>query len=145
MRLVIAFALLISLVAFACDDSDDGNTNGGPAPGNGQVSGDLEITDTLAGEGEVAESGDTVAVHYVGTLEDGTQFDSSRDRGEPIVFTLGAGEVIQGWEQGIPGMAVGGQRRLVIPPELGYGEAGSPPVIPPNATLIFEVELVEIQ
>jgi len=137
MRLAIAFALLISLVAVACGDDDVG--------GDHDVSATVEITDTVAGEGDVAEAGDTVAVHYVGTLEDGTQFDSSRDRGEPIVFTLGAGEVIEGWEQGIAGMAVGGQRRLVIPPELAYGAAGSPPVIPPDATLTFEVELIEIQ
>lgn len=97
------------------------------------------------GNGAEAKNGQTVAVHYTGWLKDGTKFDSSRDRGEPIRFPLGTGGVIPGWDEGIKGMKVGEQRQLVIPPKLGYGEGGSPPVIPPNATLVFDVELVETQ
>ncbi|MDP3982021.1 MAG: FKBP-type peptidyl-prolyl cis-trans isomerase [bacterium] len=96
-------------------------------------------------EGEkVASLGDKVFVHYTGMFEDGTVFDSSRNRGEPFSFTLGAGQVIQGWEIGIEGMKVGEKRMLFIPPELAYGEMGRPGAIPPNATLIFETELVSI-
>ncbi|HZX49845.1 MAG TPA: FKBP-type peptidyl-prolyl cis-trans isomerase [Candidatus Paceibacterota bacterium] len=94
---------------------------------------------------EQAEPGDTVAVHYEGRLEDGTVFDSSRAKGAPIQFTLGAGDVIAGWDQGIQGMKVGEKKQLVIPPELAYGERGFMDVIPPNATLLFDVELVDIQ
>lgn len=104
----------------------------------------LFIEDLVIGEGPQVQNGDYVAVHYVGTLADGTVFDSSRERDVPFEFTLGAGEVIQGWDQGLVGMNVGGTRRLVIPPEMAYGVNGSPPVIPPNATLYFEVEMVDI-
>jgi len=83
-------------------------------------------------------------VHYVGTLENGEKFDSSRDRAQPFQFALGGGQVIAGWDEGIQGMKVGGVRELTIPPDLGYGAAGSPPVIPPDATLLFEVELLEV-
>ncbi len=98
------------------------------------------------GKGEEAKIGDTVSVHYMGVLRDGTKFDSSLDREEPFSFTLGENRVIQGWEQGIVGMKVSEKRKLTIPAELGYGEAGIPGgPIPPNATLIFEVELLGIQ
>lgn len=112
-------------------------------PQNEPASG-LRIEDIRLGAGEVAKAGDTVLVHYVGTFPDGTKFDSSRDRGEPFSFILGAGQVIRGWDEGVPGMRVGGLRKLVIPPELGYGLRGAPPVIPPNATLVFEVELLAL-
>jgi FKBP-type peptidyl-prolyl cis-trans isomerase FkpA len=104
----------------------------------------LGILDTTCGDGDEAVAGKTVSVHYVGTLEDGEKFDSSRDRNQPFQFALGSGQVIPGWDEGIEGMKVGGVRELTIPPDLGYGAAGSPPVIPPNATLLFEVELLEV-
>src|SRR3989344_3198058 len=93
------------------------------------------------GSGTAAKAGDTITVHYTGTLEDGQKFDSSLDRGQPFSFQLGAGTVIRGWDQGLLGMKIGEKRRLVIPPELGYGSRGSGGVIPPDATLIFEVEM----
>ncbi len=96
------------------------------------------------GTGQVAKNGDKITAHYTGYLEDGTKFDSSLDRGQPFSFDLGAGQVIQGWDLGINGMKVGEVRRLIIPPQFGYGESGASGVIPPNALLIFEVELLGI-
>lgn len=103
----------------------------------------LIIQDIECGTGEEAKTGEAVTVHYVGTLADGTQFDSSRDRNEPFSFPLGAGQVIRGWDEGVVGMKPGGVRKLTIPSDLAYGDAGRPPVIPPKATLIFEIELIE--
>ena len=105
----------------------------------------LGIEDLAPGEGPEAAPGDQVEVHYQGRLEDGRVFDDSRERGIPIRFELGAGQVIAGWDEGIAGMRVGGRRRLVIPPTLAYGHAGSPPSIPPDAILEFEVELLAIR
>ena len=105
----------------------------------------LQIVDVREGTGAEAQPGKSVLVHYVGTLEDGTKFDSSRDRGQPFAFNLGAGQVIAGWDQGVSGMKVGGLRKLIIPSDLAYGDAGIPGVIPPKATLIFEVELLEVR
>lgn len=105
---------------------------------------ELVIEDITVGTGAEAKAGDTVTVHYTGWLTDGTQFDSSLDRSQPFQFVLGQGQVIPGWDQGVAGMKVGGQRRLTIPPDLGYGAAGAGGVIPPNATLVFEVELLSI-
>ncbi|MGO8997511.1 MAG: FKBP-type peptidyl-prolyl cis-trans isomerase [Polyangiaceae bacterium] len=105
----------------------------------------LVSTDLVVGKGAVAKTGDTVSVHYVGTLLDGKEFDSSRKRGQPFVFTLGKGQVIRGWDQGVVGMKIGGKRKLVIPPALAYGDHGMGKVIPPNSTLNFEVELVDIK
>jgi FKBP-type peptidyl-prolyl cis-trans isomerase len=101
--------------------------------------------DVKQGTGRAAKPGDTVRVHYTGTLLDGTKFDSSRDRDQPFEFTLGRGMVIKGWDKGVVGMKKGGVRRLTIPADLAYGKRGSPPKIPPNAPLKFEVELVEIK
>ena len=104
----------------------------------------MKIIDHEIGKGTEAVAGKRVSVHYTGTLENGSKFDSSHDRSEPFVFTLGRGQVIKGWDQGIAGMKVGGKRRLEIEPALGYGASGFPPVIPPNSKLIFEVELLEV-
>ena len=103
---------------------------------------ELQIEDIQVGEGDIATVGQQVRVHYTGWLTNGTKFDSSVDRGQPFVFPLGAGRVIRGWDEGVAGMAVGGKRKLTIPPELGYGARGAGGVIPPNATLVFEVELL---
>ncbi|MAA98219.1 MAG: peptidylprolyl isomerase [Stappia sp.] len=104
----------------------------------------LKIRDLVVGTGDEAVNGAMVTVHYDGYLMDGTKFDSSRDRGEPFSFPLGGGRVIQGWDRGVAGMKVGGMRELVIPPELAYGSRGAGGVIPPNATLRFEVELLGV-
>jgi FKBP-type peptidyl-prolyl cis-trans isomerase len=105
----------------------------------------LRVEDLKEGDGPAARKGQVITVHYTGRLEDGTKFDSSHDRNEPFKFQLGSGDVIKGWDEGIVGMKVGGQRKLTIPPSLGYGARGSPPAIPPNATLVFEVELLKVE
>lgn len=106
---------------------------------------ELKIEDLQEGTGAEATAGKNVTVHYTGWLTDGTKFDSSLDSGQPFTFALGSGQVIPGWDQGVEGMKVGGKRRLTIPPQLAYGEQGAPPVIPPNATLVFDVELLNVQ
>jgi len=105
----------------------------------------LEYIDVEKGTGETPQAGQTVAVHYTGWLTGGTKFDSSVERGTPFSFQIGVGQVIAGWDEGVATMHVGGERRLIIPPELAYGEEGRPPTIPPSATLIFDVELLEIR
>ena len=105
----------------------------------------LKYVDLKVGQGEEARAGKVVEVHYTGWLEKGTKFDSSVDRNRPFTFRLGAGDVIKGWDEGVAGMKVGGKRRLVIPPDLGYGKRGAGEVIPPGATLIFEVELLGVR
>lgn len=105
----------------------------------------LVIEDMVEGDGAVAAVGQTVSVHYTGWLTDGTKFDSSKDRNEPFEFPLGRGWVIRGWDEGVQGMKIGGSRKLTIPAELGYGARGAGGVIPPNATLVFEVELLELK
>ncbi len=107
--------------------------------------GGLQINDKTVGTGTEAANGDRVTVHYTGRLSDGTKFDSSLDRDQPFEFVLGEGQVIQGWEKGVLGMKVGGQRELVIPPEMGYGAQGAGDAIPPNAVLNFDIELLEVQ
>ena len=106
---------------------------------------ELIIEDLTVGEGATAAAGQSVSVHYTGWLTDGTKFDSSVDRNDPFDFNLGRGQVIPGWDQGVAGMQVGGKRKLTIPPELAYGSRGAGGVIPPNATLVFEVELLGIR
>ncbi|HEX2202066.1 MAG TPA: FKBP-type peptidyl-prolyl cis-trans isomerase [Longimicrobium sp.] len=116
--------------------SDDGTTT---TPSG------LQYRDDAVGEGREAKAGNRVSVHYTGTLTDGRKFDSSRDRGKPFEFDLGAGSVIRGWDEGVAGMKVGGRRHLVIPPELGYGARAVGGVIPANATLVFDVELLDVR
>ena len=105
----------------------------------------LKVTDDVVGTGTEAQKGKTVSVHYTGWLADGTRFDSSRDRNTPFSFPLGQGQVIKGWDEGVAGMKVGGKRTLTIPADLGYGARGAGGVIPPNATLKFEVELLDVK
>ncbi len=117
-----------------------------PGPGGTEVttSSGLQYIELAVGTGEAARAGQTVIVHYTGWLENGKKFDSSVDRGQPFSFPLGAGRVIKGWDEGVQGMKVGGKRKLIIPSNLGYGARGAGGVIPPHATLIFEVELLGI-
>jgi FKBP-type peptidyl-prolyl cis-trans isomerase FkpA len=105
----------------------------------------LRYQDLVKGQGAEAAAGKSVQVHYTGWLPNGEKFDSSRDRNEPFSFTLGAGQVIAGWDEGVAGMKVGGRRKLVIPPDLAYGTAGAPPDIPPGATLVFDIELLSMR
>ena len=135
-RLVLAVLVVLAVGFIACgDDDEEGETT--------TTDSGLQITDIKVGEGEEVEAGDTITVHYTGWLDDGTVFDSSVERGQPATFPLTG--LIPGWQEGIPGMKVNGIRRLIIPPELAYGEAGSPPTIPPNAELTFEIEVLSIQ
>jgi len=132
-------------------NADLNNLNPSPTPtaennsiNNENNMNDLSIEILKEGTGTAAKNGDTVAVHYTGTFQDGTKFDSSLDRGTPFSFTLGAGQVIQGWDLGVLGMKIGEKRKLTIPPDLAYGSAGVSGAIPPNAILTFEVELLSI-
>lgn len=144
------FMLVPLLILSACDGCSEKQTNtveSNSAANKASIpetKAKLEIKDEKEGEGEPVKVGDTISVHYVGKLEDGTQFDSSRDRGKMLEFDLGRGQMIKGWARGIPGMKLGGIRTLIIPSDLAYGDRGVPGVIPPNATLIFEVELLKI-
>jgi hypothetical protein len=150
--------LIIVLMAaglIACSRSADRDS----APGKGGFSASLGVDtaamtktpsglryqDVTPGQGKEATPGRAVSVHYTGWLPNGEKFDSSRDRNQPFGFTLGAGEVIAGWDEGVAGMKVGGRRKLVIPPDLAYGTAGAPPDIPPGATLVFDVELLDVR
>jgi FKBP-type peptidyl-prolyl cis-trans isomerase len=114
------------------------------SPSPSQIPDNIQIEDTQVGSGSAVKAGDTVEIHYIGYLEDGTRFDTSYTRGVPFETKIGVGDVIKGWDIGVIGMKTGGQRRITIPPELGYGERGSGP-IPPNSTLIFDLELVGIK
>lgn len=142
---MVVLALLLATLA-ACGPAAGSDVEGGAEEGGKEMTtaSGLQYTEIEAGDGPAPQAGDVVSVHYRGTLEDGTQFDSSYDRGEPIQFALGQGMVIPGWDEGIGLMKVGGKARLVIPPDLAYGDQGAGDVIPPGATLTFEVELVDI-
>jgi FKBP-type peptidyl-prolyl cis-trans isomerase FkpA len=143
------------VVLFACGGKGDRDRDGklvGFSPSLGvdttkmtKTPSGLRYQDLAVGEGAEATAGKTVSVHYTGWLPNGEKFDSSRDRDQPFGFTLGAGQVIAGWDEGVAGMKVGGRRKLVIPPDLGYGTAGAPPDIPPGATLVFDVELLNVR
>jgi FKBP-type peptidyl-prolyl cis-trans isomerase len=124
--------------------ADELSPTGGETMDNNAQGTNLKVEDVQIGTGDVAAAGKKVTVHYTGTLTDGTKFDSSVDRNQPFTFTLGAGEVIQGWDQGVAGMKVGGKRKLTIPPSLGYGSRATGP-IPANSTLIFDVELLKVE
>lgn len=144
-------SLFLAMLVSACGSGGDKEEGGfsaelgiDPASLTALPSG-LKYQDLSSGQGSEATEGKTAVVHYTGWLTSGQKFDSSRDRGEPFAFRIGAGQVITGWDQGVAGMKVGGRRKLVIPAELGYGQAGAPPVIPPGATLVFDVELLEVQ
>jgi FKBP-type peptidyl-prolyl cis-trans isomerase len=134
-----------SAVVVATDDGSEGLKNAlvDAATTDGELI-NLVIDDVRVGDGATVKEGDTVRVHYIGTTRDGVQFDSSYARGEPFIFTVGAGKVIQGWEKGLVGMKVGGQRILVIPPDMAYGNRQVGP-IPPNSPLVFAIELLEIK
>ena len=134
--IVVSIAMLGGIVFAVISTGDNTSSNREDAH--------LQVEDVVEGTGEATKNGDTLSVHYVGTFIDGTKFDSSRDSGEPFEFTLGAGQVIPGWDQGLVGMREGGTRMLMIPPELAYRDVQQGP-IPPNSTLIFEVELLEIK
>lgn len=130
-------------------DKEEGSANVSQSNGLASVSealpeNELKIEDSVVGTGKEAIIGSQIAVHYTGTLLDGTKFDSSVDRGIPFEFTLGVGQVIKGWDQGVQGMKEGGKRKLTIPSDLAYGDNGIPPVIPPKSVLVFEVELLKV-
>lgn len=154
---IVILAIFTALIAAACQPADTPTNPTADAPADppadtpadpiGETittASGLQYIDEVIGTGISPEVGDFVNVHYVGTLEDGTKFDSSVDRGQPFGFQLGVGNVIQGWDEGVATMRVGGKRRLIIPPDLAYGDTGAGDAIPPNATIIFEVELLSV-
>jgi FKBP-type peptidyl-prolyl cis-trans isomerase FkpA len=148
---ICALLLLLTLGGGACAESPKSDGAGIDADlqlnkeNTVTTSSGLEYEDLVVGDGETAKAGNTVEVHYTGWLTNGQKFDSSLDRREPFRFPLGGGRVIKGWDEGVAGMQVGGKRKLLIPPTLGYGARGAGNVIPPNATLVFEVELLAIR
>lgn len=140
MRRTLIGIALAALILTGCENEPEAECNTDPV----ELDSGLVYENIECGDGEEASTGLLVTVHYVLRLESGDELDSSRDRGEPFQFLLGGRRVIEGWEQGIPGMREGGRRRLEIPPDLAYGEEGDPPDIPPDATLIYEIELLEV-
>ena len=147
---ILVIGIIIFLIFFVFNKKNTSTTTTIPnvniTDQNESISmGELIIEDIKVGEGEEATSGKEVTVNYVGTLINNTKFDSSYDRNEPFVFNLGAGEVIKGWDLGVKGMKVGGKRKLTIPADFGYGASGAGSLIPPNSTLIFEIELLKVE
>jgi len=149
-RAFIAAALVavlgsLAVPASAGQDRGPGNTNGTNSARETVTPSGVKYVDLRIGQGEEAASGKIVEVHYVGWLEDGTKFDSSRDHNRPLTFRLGAGDALKGWDEGLAGMKVGGKRRLTIPPELGFGKQGVGSVVPPNSVLFYEFELLGVR
>lgn len=155
-HMIIPFLVLVLVLAVACagpaaTPEPTPTATLAPEPaGNSEVpvtttGSGLQYRDLVLGDGKRAAAGATAVVHYTGWLEDGTKFDSSVDRGEPFQFVVGQGQVISGWDEGVASMRVGGKRELTLPPRLAYGDQGVPGVIPPGATLVFEVELLEVR
>ena len=140
----IFFALMIVL-ATACSSASPGPAGSGGGGQEVTTPSGLKYTDEVVGTGKQPQPGQTAIVHYTGWTLDGKKFDSSKDKNQPFQFPLGAGRVIKGWDEGVATMKVGGKRILIVPPELGYGARGFPPVIPANATLKFEVELLDVK
>jgi peptidylprolyl isomerase len=153
-KIIVLLLLIVAIAIPACSQKEaknpaDKSATEQAAPAAAQAGAvknpsGLSYTDLVPGKGATPVSGKSVTVHYTGWLENGTKFDSSLDRGQPFVFRIGAGEVIPGWDEGVISMKVGGKRKLFIPAQLGYGAAGAGGVIPPNANLIFEVELLDV-
>ena len=152
-RLVL-LGIMVAVLGTACDQGGSDTTSpqqeSGSAMSQDRI--ELQVTDTVVGEGAKAEPGKLVVVHYTGWLyepgaaeDKGSKFDSSVDRGEPFMFPLGAGRVIKGWDEGVAGMQVGGKRTLIIPPDMAYGDRGAGAAIPPNSTVLFDVELLEVR
>ena len=148
---VFSVALVIAVIVVTTGNGDESAASEEPTRPevevpDGEPPTALEIDDITEGSGAEAQTGDTVSMQYVGVnYSNGEEFDASWDRGEPYTFELGSGSVIPGWDEGIPGMKVGGRRELIIPPDLGYGAQGQPPDIPPNETLVFIVDLLDVQ
>jgi peptidylprolyl isomerase len=146
-RLALVLCVLV-LPAVACGEDGDAESGGNAKAERGTpvtTPSGLHYEDVVVGKGASPKPGQTAVVHYTGTLTDGKKFDSSRDRNQPFSFQIGVGQVIKGWDEGVATMKVGGRRKLTIPPELGYGARGAGGVIPPNATLVFDVELLELR
>ena len=144
-RLVVIISTFVIISAFAVLIYYNATKNKSVAGEMITTASGLQYQDITIGTGQEAKSDDTVSVHYTGTLEDGTKFDSSRDRNQPFDVTIGAGSVIQGWDEGLVGMRVGGTRKLIVPPDLAYGSQAVGDLIPANSTLIFEIELLSIK
>jgi FKBP-type peptidyl-prolyl cis-trans isomerase len=138
-------ALLVTAGCGSPTPPQAGATSAAAAPAEVTLADGLKYTDEQVGTGALAQPGKTAIVHYTGWLMNGTKFDSSLDRGQPFSFPVGGGQVIKGWDEGVAGMRVGGKRVLIVPPELGYGARGAGGVIPPNATLKFEVQLLDLR